>query len=71
MRSIVVAVVAYVLLVFLADLGKMKLGRVSPVFAWYDLWVGIFWARESRKLYIFPIPMFGISVCFRRKKVAK
>lgn len=35
------------------------------VFAWYDLWVGVYWDREKRKLYIFPIPCFGIVLSFK------
>lgn len=38
--------------------------RVSLVFAWYDLWVGAFWDRKSRKLYILPLPCIGIVVQF-------
>ncbi len=38
--------------------------RVSFLFAWYDLWVGAFWDRKSRKLYILPVPCVGIVVQF-------
>lgn len=37
---------------------------VRPIFAWYDLWVGIFWDRKSRKLYILPVPCIGLVVTF-------
>ena len=42
----------------------MKFGKwhIAPLFAWYDFWVGWFWNIEKRKLYIFPIPMFGVMV---------
>ena len=36
--------------------------RVSLLFAWYDLWVGVYYARAQRRLYILPFPMFGIIV---------
>ena len=35
---------------------------VKPIFAWYDLWVGAYWDRANRRLYVFPLPMFGIVV---------
>ena len=38
--------------------------KIKPIFAWYDFWVGMFWDRKSKKLYIFPIPMVGIVVDF-------
>jgi hypothetical protein len=36
--------------------------RVTPMFAWYDFWVGWFYDRQKRRLYIFPVPMFGVMV---------
>jgi hypothetical protein len=39
---------------------------VKPIFAWYDLWVGAFWDRKGRKLYILPLPMVGVVIEFNR-----
>lgn len=39
----------------------MKL-RVRPIFAWYDLWIGVFIDRPKRRVYIFPVPCFGIVI---------
>lgn len=36
--------------------------RVKPIFAWYDFWIGVFYDQKMRRLYIFPIPMFGFYV---------
>lgn len=37
---------------------------MSFLFAWYDLWVGVFWDRRSRKLYVLPIPCIGFVIAF-------
>lgn len=39
--------------------------RVRPLFAWFDLWVGAFWDRRKRRLYILPLPMVGVVIDFR------
>lgn len=38
--------------------------KIRLLFAWYDLWVGAFWDRKSRKLYILPLPCIGIVIDF-------
>lgn len=38
--------------------------KVRPIFAWYDLWVGLFWDRSKRRLYVFPVPCLGIVLDF-------
>lgn len=35
---------------------------VRPIFAWYDIWIGIFIDRPKHRIYIFPIPMIGILI---------
>lgn len=36
--------------------------RVRPIFAWYDLWVGLFVDRQKRRLYLFPLPCLGLVI---------
>lgn len=36
--------------------------KIKFIFAWYDLWIGVFIDKAKRKIYIFPIPMFGIVI---------
>lgn len=38
--------------------------RVRLLFAWYDLWVGAYWDRAHRRLYLLPVPMLGIVLDF-------
>ena len=40
--------------------------RIRFLFAWYDLWVGAYWDRKGRCLYILPLPMLGVVLEFRR-----
>ena len=42
--------------------------RVKLIFAWYDFWVGLFWDRKKKLLYIFPIPTIGIVINLERSK---
>ena len=36
--------------------------RAQLLFAWYDMWVGVFIDTKKAALYLFPIPMLGIKV---------
>ena len=38
--------------------------RITPIFRWYDLWVGLFIDRPNHCLYAFPIPCFGFVMDF-------
>lgn len=35
--------------------------RGSLLFAWYDLWVGVFYDRKRRVVYVFLIPCLGVE----------
>lgn len=36
--------------------------RVRPIFAWFDLWVGVYIDRPNRRVYVFPVPCLGIVI---------
>lgn len=36
--------------------------RVSVMFAWYDLWIGAYWDRRNRILYLCPLPCCVIKI---------
>ena len=42
----------------------MRIPQVKLIVAWYDLWIGAFWDRKSRKLYVLPIPCVGLVFDF-------
>lgn len=48
-----------------ADAGRRV--KVRPLFAWYDLWIGVFWDRQKRRLYVLPLPCIGFVVEFGRR----
>jgi len=36
--------------------------KVKLIFAWYDFWIGIFYDRSKKWIYVFLIPMIGFVV---------
>lgn len=39
---------------------------VKPIFAWYDIWIGVFIDRAKRRAYVFPVPMLGFVIEWRK-----
>lgn len=35
---------------------------ISVKFRWYDLWVGAYWDRRARVLYVCPLPCVVLEV---------
>lgn len=44
------------------------MARVRPLFAWYDLWVGAYWDRAKRRLYLLPLPCIGVVIEFAARQ---
>lgn len=42
--------------------------NVRFIFAWYDLWVGFYWDSAKCRLYVLPIPCFGVCIEFGRPR---
>jgi len=42
--------------------GGERRWSVKPMFAWFDLWVGVFIDKPKRRIYIFPIPCLGVVI---------
>jgi hypothetical protein len=38
--------------------------RLRMVLAWFDLWVGAYWNRNAKRLYLFPFPCVGLRIDF-------
>jgi hypothetical protein len=36
--------------------------KLTPMFAWYDLWIGLYIDVGNRRLYVFPVPCFGVRI---------
>jgi len=36
--------------------------RFQFLLAWYDFWIGWYYDRKTRWLYVFPIPMYGFKI---------
>lgn len=39
---------------------------IRPFFRWYDLWIGAYFDRETRTLYVCPLPTIGVAISLRR-----
>lgn len=36
--------------------------EVHVFFAWYDCWIGVYWDRTRKVLYICPLPMLCVRI---------
>jgi hypothetical protein len=36
--------------------------RVRVRWAWFDMWVGAYWDRADRVLYVCPVPMVVVAI---------
>ncbi len=47
---------------------RIPIVEISGFFRWYDLWIGAFWDRKTRTLYVCPVPTLGIKIVFGRAR---
>ena len=47
------------------------LPEIRPVVAWYDLWIGAYWDRRNRRLFLLPLPCVGFVFEWPVRLVAK
>ena len=45
--------------------------KTKIIFAWYDFWIGFYYDRKKRILYIFLIPMIGLKIELGKKDMLK
>ena len=43
---------------------RPKILTMRLIFAWYDFWIGLYWDRAMRRLYLFPVPCCGLMLDF-------
>ena len=36
--------------------------KTGIIFEWFDMWVGLYYNKAKRRLYIFPLPMIGFYI---------
>jgi hypothetical protein len=36
--------------------------KISVFFRWYDLWIGAYWDRKTKALYVCLLPMVGLKI---------
>jgi hypothetical protein len=41
---------------------------VKFAFLWYDIWIGAYYSKENKTLYICPLPMCVIAIHLKRWK---
>lgn len=41
--------------------------KIRFIFAWYDMWIGAYWDRAKRRLFVLPLPCLGVVLDFGRR----
>jgi hypothetical protein len=58
---IITSIFVFVQSIILSILFLKKL-KIKIIFAWYDFWIGLFYDKNKKILYIFLIPMIGLKI---------
>jgi hypothetical protein len=40
--------------------------QIKPYFKWFDFWVGLFYDKSKRRLYVGMLPMVGVLIQFKK-----
>jgi hypothetical protein len=41
--------------------------KIRPIFAWYDLWIGVYLDTARRRIYVLPLPCLGVVISYGRE----
>ena len=41
--------------------------KIEFIFAWFDFWIGVFYDKKKRWIYLFLIPMCGVFIKLKNK----
>ncbi len=50
---------------------RLPILTISFFFRWYDLWIGLYIDKPNRTLYICPLPMMGVKICWRFEELSQ
>lgn len=45
--------------------------KIKFMFAWYDVWIGVFVDTKQRRIYLFPVPMFGVCIDYNVERLPR
>jgi hypothetical protein len=45
--------------------------KIQFIFAWFDFWIGVFYDKKKRWIYLFLIPMCGVIIKLKTKNYEK
>ena len=62
------ATLAAIMWCWLMLIWLVKDRKAVPIFRWYDFYVGWYWSKETKCLYLFYCPMLGLKISFKEAR---